>query len=153
MSTETVLSIPAGDTGNLIHKYFLYVCPAYYRDKIGTNTFLSFRHRIKNLKGASDKIYRIEKVLEMNTSDTVRLDNINSSDLDLQEKQRLRRYFMDYQALPKKQIYQGEQLIIIVSSANIITLKNCPRQERNNTFWAYYTVEELQSYTVLPARQ
>lgn len=145
-----VLSIPSGDTGNLIHRYKLYICPHTdtYESKLGDYHHLSFRHLIGKIKGATDRIYERVKIVDLDFTNGSFYDAIRSHpDLTDTEKKIVKDYYVSDHAITKKWMPPGRYLLVFVREEQL--LPNKPHPPVNNTFWAIYDSDDLLNKTVL----
>jgi hypothetical protein len=154
--SEEVRSIPAGDTGNLIHKWHLYVCPASYKPRFNGYELLCFRHLINNIKGATNKIYKIKKIVPFDISNGKTI-SANLEELGITEKTEranIRSYFSQYGQADEglKNTLDSEPHLLVFLQPDI-DLPNLPRPETNGTYWTSFSKNELKSSTILQAKQ
>ena len=145
-----VLSIPSGETGILIHRHKLYICPhnKIYESKLGNHSHLSFRHLIGKTKGATDRIYEKVKVeyIDFNCPPFKQVVK-NHPGLTELEKEILENYYLDCYKVFNNCLPLGKYLLVFVTEEQF--LPNKPHPAVNNTFWAVYDNDDLLTKTIL----
>lgn len=154
--SEQVLSIPAGDTGNLIHKWFLYICPASYKPRFSGYEFVCFRHLIGKIKGATSKIYKIKNIVEFDISQGKGFkENLDELGITNQkERMDIITYFNQFRQSSDglKNTFNSEPHLLVFLKLEE-DLPKLPRPEINGTYWTSYSKEELRSNEILKAKK
>lgn len=146
---EEILSIPAGKTIDLIKKYHIYVCPNSndysYKDAL----FMAFR---ASGGGRMEKLYKVDETIILNLSDT--LQELENFDLDATIIKRIHGYVDEHLAIHEKdeRIKVDEMRVYILSQHETIELPLNPRPEKSNAKHTYYTLKEMLTMEVLPAK-
>lgn len=146
---EEVLSIPAGKTIDLIKKHHIYVCPNSndysYKDAL----FMAFR---ASGGGQMEKLYKVDETIILNLSDT--LQELENFDLDVAIIERIRCYVNDHFVIHEKdgRIKVDEMRVYILSQHETIDLPLNPRPEKSNSKHTYYTLKEMLTMEILPAK-
>ena len=145
-----VLTIPAGDSGILVHRHQLYICPhnSVYESKLGNHRYLGFRHLIGSIKGAIDRIYERVKVEDIEFTKSSFTDTIkNHPKLTESEKKVFKEYYLDHKRTFNEWLPISRYLLVFVSEKQILPHK--PHPPINNTYWAVYDYDDLLYKTVL----
>lgn len=136
---KEVLSVPAGDTFEIIEKYNIHACPNTQSYNYKSSLFITFR---KKKGGEMKKIYGIGDVIILNPNDISQLESIK--ELDLKYIDRLLNYIEERkQGLGFRKA--EEYRFYILSESNRITLTHCPKPPSNNPGGWYYKLSEVLS--------
>lgn len=138
---KEILSVPAGETFDLIKKYYIHAFPANkrgydYKDSL----FITFR---KKNGGEMDSLYKIEKIFDLNPHGESYIDTLNKSDVYC--KERIKGYI---ECRKDKWTFDtpGDYRFYVLSESEVITLAHKPKPiNGNNAGHRYYTLVEILS--------
>lgn len=146
---EEVLSIPAGKTKDLIKKHHIYVCPNSKDYSYKSSLFMAFR---SSGGGHMDKLYKVEETIILNLRDT--LPELENFDLKESVIARIRCYIADHLIIHAKddRIKVDDMRVYILSTEETIDLPLNPHPEKSNSKHTYYSLKEILTMRVLPAK-
>jgi hypothetical protein len=127
-----VLSVPAGDTGELVSAHDVHACPERYRYR--SDDLITVRPE----GGRMEAIYRVEYKFVAHPEDPKLLDKVRPED-----RQRVRSYVDQRQA--RGLFYDEPFRFYVFSRDDVIELTARPQMERNAQGHCYFTVGELTS--------
>lgn len=136
---KEVLSVPAGDTFDIIEKHNIHACPNTQSYNYKSSLFVTFR---KRKGGEMKKLYGIDDVIILDPNNLSQLESIK--ELDLKYIVRLLSYIEERKkglGFEKAKYYR----FYILSESNNITLVNCPKPPCNNPGGWYYKLSEILS--------
>lgn len=134
---QEVLSVPAGETFDIIKKYNIHACPSSYSYK--SPIFITFRNKGG---GNMETLYKIEGILLLDPHDFSYKTILESSALSYSKR------LLDY-IEERKSNWKFEKLedyrFYILSETEQIALKHKPKPSVNNTGPRYYSLAEMLS--------
>ena len=132
---KEVLSVPAGETYELIKKYNIHSCPNRYKYK--DSLYIAFREKDG---GIMKKLYSIEDVFVINPKNTSQFEMLK--ELNFKYIDNLIKYIEERKkgfGFEKDEEYR----FYILSNNDSINLPHCPRPHKNNTGNWYYKLAEI----------
>lgn len=145
---KEVLSIPAGKTFELVEKYSIYECPDQAAYNYKKSLFITFRN---TGGGVMNKLYKIEDILIFNPTIESELQRVREMDLSEDIKNRLFGYISES---GYGSDLDHDKKFYILSTNEIIELKNQPHPKVNNAKFSYYRLcDILTESEVIPESQ
>lgn len=134
-----VLSVPAGDTFDIIQSYNIHACPDSYSYK--TPLFITFRNKGG---GEMKKLYKIKDIIVFDPTNTSYVDNLKENNLNYFD--RLMGYLVErkntYGFNHEREYYR----FYILSETEQIELNHGPKPNKaNNSGARYYSLSEILS--------
>jgi len=137
---KEVLSIPAGDTIEMIRKYNVYACPANEDYNFKKSLFITFRAAGG---GVMRDLYKVDYDVIINPNETEAMKRLK------QDAPKHYRKIFDYCDANKLDVEHR----FFVLSDEVISLIQEPRPPKNNSYTAYYTIFEIMTQKILPSKK
>lgn len=134
---QEVLSVPAGNTFNMIKKYNIHACPSSYSYQ--SPIFITFRN-----KGGGNKeiLYKIDEILLLNPHDFSYKTVLENN--KFKYSKRLLDYIEERKSEWKFESNEDYRFYVLSETEQIV-LKHCPKPAVNNPGPRYYSLAEILS--------
>jgi len=147
---KEVLSLPAGQSLDLVEKYNIYACPNSKSYNYKKPIFVGFR---KTGGGIMERLYKIEDIIILNPIIESELETFKNSTYSDEIKDRILKY-VEAEKCKGQLDSVDEKRFYVLSNTEIIELTNRPKPKRNNVKFTYYTLSEVLSKEIItPASQ
>jgi hypothetical protein len=142
---KEVLSLPAGDTSELIQKHQVYSCRAESgNNKAKKPLFMAFRER----GGAMSTLYKLEEKILLDLNAPNALEKLENSGVNPGHIKRIKGYIKDYRQ--QQGSFSGKDRVFYVFSTDCnIDLPNKPKPSKTITGSTYYTLKEMLEEKIL----
>jgi hypothetical protein len=130
-----VLSIPAGDTYNLVQNYNVYACPNNKNYSYKQSIFVTFREQDSEMTN----LYKIEDIIILNPSIQEELRALQNSTLPQGTINRILNYIRN----DNRGNNNEEKRFYILSTTEIIPLDHNPRPDRIIQKHTYFTLKDI----------
>jgi hypothetical protein len=145
---EEVVSLPAGETIELIEEYQVYSCRTGNKnDRFKRPLYITFREK----GGFMPKLYKLETIITLNPTDPAALRGLKNSTADPDHIKRIEGYIKDYPG-QRRRPFEDKDRLFFVFSTDTIDLPNKPKPAKNNAYTAHYTLKQILTEKILETK-